>query len=47
VIKGKKRVYIKNKIHTLRAGQGVIIPKGNMHRVFNSKNTWALSVGFK
>lgn len=47
VIKGKKRVYIKNKIHTLKAGQGVIIPKGHLHRVFNSKNTWALSVGFK
>lgn len=47
VLKGKKRVFIKNKIYELCAGQGVIIPKGHLHRVFNSKNTWALSVGIK
>ncbi len=47
VLKGKKRVSIKNKTFIVRAGQGIFIPKGHRHRVFNYKNTWALSVGLK
>jgi mannose-6-phosphate isomerase-like protein (cupin superfamily) len=47
VLKGKKRVSIKNKTVVLNAGQGILIPKGNKHRVFNYKNTWALSIGLK
>ena len=47
VIKGKKRVHVKNKVYNLVAGQGVFIPKGYLHRVFSSKNTWALSVGMR
>jgi mannose-6-phosphate isomerase-like protein (cupin superfamily) len=47
VLKGKKRVSIKNKTYTVKAGQGILIPKGHKHRVFNYKNTWALSIGLK
>lgn len=47
VVKGKKRIQIKNKTHILRPGQGVIIPKGSLHKAFSQKSTWALSVGFK
>jgi mannose-6-phosphate isomerase-like protein (cupin superfamily) len=47
VLKGKKRVSIKNKTFIVKAGQGVVIPKGHCHRVFNYKNTWALSIGLK
>lgn len=45
VLKGKKTVQIKNKKYKLTAGKGVHIPKGHKHRVFNSKETWALSFG--
>lgn len=45
VLKGKKIVQIKNKKHILTQGMGVHIPKGHIHRVFNSKETWALSFG--
>jgi mannose-6-phosphate isomerase-like protein (cupin superfamily) len=47
VLKGKKRVSIKNKTFIVKAGQGILIPKGHKHRVFNYKNTWALSIGMK
>jgi mannose-6-phosphate isomerase-like protein (cupin superfamily) len=47
VLKGKKRVSIKNKTFVIKAGQGIVIPKGHRHRVFNYKNTWALSIGLK
>ena len=47
VIKGKKRVSIKNKNFIVKAGEGILIPKGHRHRVFNYKNTWALSIGMK
>ncbi len=47
VLKGKKRISIKNKTFIVRAGEGILIPKGHKHRVFNYKNTWALSIGMK
>jgi mannose-6-phosphate isomerase-like protein (cupin superfamily) len=47
VLKGKKRISIRNKTFTLHSGQGIFIPKGHKHRVFNYKNTWALSIGLK
>ena len=47
VIKGKKIVNLKSKKHVLREGQGVIIPRGHLHKVFSDKNTWALSLGLK
>jgi mannose-6-phosphate isomerase-like protein (cupin superfamily) len=47
VLKGSKRVSIQNKTFIVKAGQGVLIPKGHKHRVFNYKNTWALSIGLK
>lgn len=46
VLKGKKRVSIRNKTHIISAGQGIVIPKGYKHRVHNYKDTWALSVGY-
>lgn len=47
VLKGFKRLQVRNKTYLLKAGQGAIIPKGHLHRAFNHKGTWALSVGFK
>jgi mannose-6-phosphate isomerase-like protein (cupin superfamily) len=47
VLKGKKRVSIRNKIVVVTAGEGIFIPKGHKHRVFNNKDTWALSIGIK
>lgn len=47
VLQGTKRLQIRNKTFLLRAGQWAIIPKGHLHRAFNCKNTWALSIGFK
>lgn len=46
VVKGYKRVYIKNKVLNLKAGEGVYIPKRTLHKVFSNKDTWALSVGY-
>ena len=46
VIAGEKRVEIKNRVHVVRAGNGVFIPKGHLHRVLSKRDTWALSVGF-
>ncbi len=46
VLKGYKRLQIKNKTYILHAGQGAYIPKGHLHRAFSRKNTWALSIGF-
>jgi|LakMenEpi03Aug12_release.lakeMendotaPanAssembly.Ray.scaffolds.fasta_scaffold856634_2 mannose-6-phosphate isomerase-like protein (cupin superfamily) len=46
VLKGKKRVSIRNKTYSVTAGQGIIIPKGYKHRVHNYKDTWALSIGY-
>lgn len=47
VLKGKKIVSLKNKKYILRESQGIIIPKGALHKVFSDKNTWALSLGLK
>lgn len=46
VIKGQKRLQVKNQTYILRAGQGVLIPKGHLHRAFSKKGTWALSIGY-
>ena len=46
VLEGKKRVSIRNKTYIVNAGQGIVIPKGYKHRVYNYKNNWALSIGF-
>jgi mannose-6-phosphate isomerase-like protein (cupin superfamily) len=47
VVRGYKRVQLKNKVIELHPGQGVFIPRRHLHRVMSKKNTWALSVGFK
>lgn len=47
VIKGYKRVQLKNKTYELNSNQGVFIPKKQLHRVLSKKDTWALSIGFK
>lgn len=47
VLKGKKRISIRNKTYFLNSGEGILIPKGHKHRVFNYKDTWALSIGLK
>lgn len=46
VIKGQKRLQVKNKTYLLQAGQGAFIPKGHLHRAFSKKDTWALSIGY-
>jgi mannose-6-phosphate isomerase-like protein (cupin superfamily) len=46
VIKGQKRLQVKNKTYLLTAGQGAYIPKGHLHRAFSKKDTWALSIGY-
>jgi mannose-6-phosphate isomerase-like protein (cupin superfamily) len=47
VVKGVKKLQVKNKTYILRKGQGALIPKGHLHRAFSLKDTWALSVGLK
>jgi len=47
VIRGHKRVQIKNKTYVLKSGDSVAIPKGHKHRVFNQKDTWAISIGLQ
>lgn len=47
VIKGHKKLQVKNKTYLLSAGQGALIPKGHLHRAFSKKDTWALSIGRK
>jgi hypothetical protein len=47
VVKGCKKLQIKNKTYKLTAGQGALIPKGHLHRAFSLKDTWALSIGMK
>lgn len=47
VLKGHKRLQIKNKSYILTAGTGAFIPKGYLHRAFSRKGTWALSIGLK
>lgn len=46
VIKGQKRLQVKNKTYLLTAGSGAFIPKGHLHRAFSKKDTWALSIGY-
>lgn len=47
VLKGKKHINIKNKKYILGTGDSILIPKRHIHRVFNYKDTWALSIGIK
>ena len=47
VVKGRKKVKVRDRIHILRPGQGIYIPKGHMHQVFNDANTWAVSLAVK
>jgi mannose-6-phosphate isomerase-like protein (cupin superfamily) len=46
VLKGQKKLQVKNKTYWLTAGQGAYIPKRHLHRAFSCNNTWALSIGF-
>ena len=46
VVKGYKRLQVRNKSYQLTAGQYAVIPKRHLHRAFSSKDTWALSVGY-
>lgn len=47
VIKGSKTLHVQDRTYRLSAGQCARIPKGQLHRAFSVKDTWALSVGFK
>ena len=47
VLKGKKKVQIQNKKRTLIQKQGIKIQKNFSHKVFNQKNTLALSIAYK
>jgi hypothetical protein len=47
VLKGKKKVQIQNKKRTLIQKQGIKIQKNFSHKVFNQKNTFALSISYK
>lgn len=47
VVRGSKIVKIKNKTYTLFPGNGVIIPKGHIHKVLSKRDTWALSIGYE
>ena len=47
VLKGHKKIQIRNKTHFLKSGDFVFIPKGHKHIVYNFRNTWALSIGLK
>lgn len=45
VIKGQKKLQVRDKTYLLSAGQGAFIPRGHLHRAFSKKDTWALSIG--
>lgn len=46
VVKGYKKLYLRNKIYDIFPGRGVLIPKGHLHRAFSRRDTWALSIGY-
>lgn len=46
VLKGSKKVFIKNKVYNLNSGDFVYIPKRSLHKVLSKKDTWALSIGY-
>lgn len=46
VVKGMKIVKFRSRNKVLRAGEGVLIPKGREHKAFSQQHTWAVSVGF-
>jgi mannose-6-phosphate isomerase-like protein (cupin superfamily) len=47
VLKGQKRLWVRDKQYIINARQGVLIPKGHLHRVRSKKGTVALSVGYR
>lgn len=47
VLQGKKIVNIMNKKTTIKQNEFVVIKRGEMHRVFSTKGTIALSIGIK
>jgi len=46
VLKGQKIVHLHNRKILLNPGNGIIITKGHLHKVFSKHNTWALSIGY-
>lgn len=46
VVRGHKVVSLRSKRVLLKAGEGIVIPKHHLHKVFSKAGTWALSVGF-
>jgi mannose-6-phosphate isomerase-like protein (cupin superfamily) len=46
VVRGYKKLQVKNKTYILTPGMSTLIPKRHLHRVFSKKDTWALSIGF-
>ncbi len=47
VLRGQKRLQVRNRTYILNPRQGAVIPKRHLHRAFSRKGTWALSIGFK
>lgn len=45
VVRGHKKLYLRDRKINLVSGQGVHIPRGWAHRVFSEQGTWALSIG--
>lgn len=46
VLRGFKRVHVRNKVYNLHPGQGCIIPSGHLHKAVSTQGTWALSIGY-
>ena len=46
VLKGHKEVWVEGKTTHLKENEGVYIPKGALHKVISTKDTWGLSVGY-
>jgi mannose-6-phosphate isomerase-like protein (cupin superfamily) len=46
VVKGQKLLQVRNKTYIINPRQGIIIPKGHLHRARSRAETWALSVGY-
>jgi len=46
VIKGQKLLQVRDKTYIINPRQGIIIPKGYLHRARSRADTWALSIGY-
>lgn len=46
VVKGRKKVIVGTKVHYVKAGEFIRIPKRVYHQVFNDKDTWAVSFAY-